>query len=505
MFKGFRIFYLISLFFVAISASAADAMAPPKKDVPPTYPTIDYGKDPKQAEILKRGEYLVKAGDCIACHTNKDGGKTFAGGLPIITPFGTIFTSNITPDKETGIGNWTDAQFLKAFKQGIRPNGSYLFPAFPYVYYNRLSDDDALAIFAYLKAIPAIHQENQPPYMPIPFRWRFLQIFWRFLFFDFQKGDFKPDPNQTAEWNRGKYLVEGLGHCGMCHTPLNFLGAEKKSYFLSGGFVQGFYAPNITSSNLGNVPMQQVLDVFLKDKLIGGGNVQGPMLEANRDSFKYLKQDDLENIVTYLKTVRSKQPPKAKTSTKIDIKVGEKIYNQYCQGCHATGAGGAPKLGDAAAWGPRIQLGIEALYKNAINGIGGMPPKGNCSSCSDTDIQSAVLYLVSQSKGAPGEAAAAPAQPAEDPTSLAKGQQIYNQVCSTCHDKGQLGAPQIGNKTEWTPLIKKNMDVLFLHAIHGYKGHPAKGSCYECSDADIIAAVKYMVQQSKTEGDYDQW
>jgi cytochrome c5 len=466
----------------------------------PQYPKTNYGTG-AQADIVKQGEYLVKAGDCIACHTDKANGKLFAGGLPIKTPFGTMYTPNITPDKKTGIGNWTDAQFINALRHGIAPNGSYYFPAFPYVYYNRLSDKDALAIKAYLNTLPPVEQENKPLDMPIPFRWRFLQFFWRVMFFDFNKGEYQVDSHQPADWNRGRFLVMSLGHCGMCHTPLNFLGAEKKEYFLAGGSGSGFFAPNITSAALGNIPTQDVIAVFLQDKYVGGGKIVGPMLEVNHDSLSYLSKDDLTAIATYLKTVKSKEPPKPKTGGG----PGENIYSNYCSGCHSTGAGGAPKMGDQAAWAPLIKLGMDQLYKNATNGIGGMPPKGTCSSCSDKEIQAAVNYIVNHSQAGAG-GAAAPAQiTAADLTSLTKGKEIYDKVCSACHADGQLNAPIIGDKQAWAPRIDEGMDVLFAHSLAGYKSMPPKGACEKCTDADVMAAVKYMVEKSKTSGNYNLW
>jgi cytochrome c5 len=252
--------------------------------------------------------------------------------------------------------------------------------------------------------------------------------------------------------------------------------------------------------------IQDVVNVFLQDKLIGGGDVQGPMLEVNHDSLVYLDRTDLNNIVTYLKTVKSKIPPQPKQQLKgINLKAGENIFNQYCAGCHSTGAGGAPKIGDIAMWAPRIQLGMNVLYKNAITGIGAMPPKGTCTTCSDIEIQSAVEYIVSKSRPAPGTVVAPAATQIMDPTSLAQGKVIYDKVCTICHTNGQLGAPKLGDQTAWAPRIKKNMDVLIEHAIDGYKGMPPKGSCYDCSDADVIAAVKYMVQQGKSQGNYLLW
>lgn len=501
-----------SLLFIMSGSFAAESYTSSKHiGKYPEYPDINYHAL-SNADLVKRGEYLAKAGDCIACHTAEGGDKPFAGGLPIATPFGTIYSPNITPDKETGIGTWTEAQFIRAMREGISPHGSFYFPVFPYPNFNKMNSDDLLAIKAYLSAVPAVHQENKNPDMPIPFRWRFLQFFWRLLFFDFEKGQFHPDARQSDQWNQGAYLVRGLGHCGMCHTPLNFLGAPKKEYALTGGFIEGFYAPNISGTNLKNTPVDTVVNVFLQDKLIGGGDVQGPMLEVNHDSLIYLSREDLDSIVTYLQTVKSKQPPKPKQSNKIDLKVGEQVFNQYCAGCHGPGHDGAPTIGNTQDWAPRIKLGLNSLYQYAMNGIDGMPPKGTCASCSLTDIQSAVNYIVSRSGGAPGVTAVAGTgaatpqlSPAEAATSLAKGKQIYDQYCAVCHNDGQLGAPKLGDQAAWDPLIAQNMDVLFEHSINGYKDMPPRGACEKCSDADIIAAVKYMVQQSKSKGDYNLW
>lgn len=464
------------------------------------YPPVNYGTGAK-ADQIKRGEYLTKAGDCMACHTVA-GGKPFAGGLPIKTPFGTMYTPNITPDPETGIGQWSDDDFDRAMREGISPKDHFYFPAFPYPYFNKLTRIDVDAIHAYLHAIPAVHEPNKPLDMPWPFRVRLLQSFWRLMFFDFHKGEFEYDQHKSPEWNRGAYLVQGLGHCAMCHSPLNPLGAVEHRYELAGGFVDTYHAPNISASGLKDVPTDKVLDVFLKDTLLSGGQVKGPMLQVNHDSLRYLSMQDLTDIVTYLKTVESEIPPAPKTGT--GEKAGKVIYLNYCASCHAAGGAGAPKFGDAQAWSPLVQQGMDLVYKNAIHGIGNMPAKGNCQSCSDEQIKQAVDYIVKFSGAKPGQEVSAGAMTPVDITSLARGKEVYNQVCSICHDKGQLGAPKLGDKAAWTPLLKDNLDVLVARSIDGYKGHPPKGACYHCTDADIIAAVKYMAQQSGT-GNYKLW
>lgn len=492
---------------IARAAVELPASAPaPVSEQYAQYPQVNYGTSAK-AEQIKRGEYLVKMGDCVACHT-APGGQPFAGGLAFDTPFGTIYSPNITPDKQYGIGKWSDAQFFKAVHEGISPDGQYFYPAFPFPYYNKVTDRDLLDIRAYLNAIPAVQAPNHENQMMFPFNWRFLQLGWRLMFFEFQKtGAYQSDPNHDASWNRGAYLVQGLAHCSMCHTPMYYMGSKKlvlgapiKKYFLAGGFVNGFYAPDITGDRMKNISTSQLADVFLHDKLLEGGDVQGPMKEANHDSFRYLAPEDIEAIHSYLVTVESKTPPKPKTEG--GIVGGKKIYEQYCVGCHATGAGGAPKFGDQAAWESLQKLGMETLYKNAINGIDGMPIKGTCISCSDQDIKNTVQYIVSQSTG-PG--AARPAPQAPQPLTLEDGKHIYEQHCQSCHNGSYPGAPKVGDKAVWQPLIKKGMDVLILNSWNGIGNMPPRGSCTTCNEAQIKAAVKYMVNESKTEGDYMLW
>jgi cytochrome c5 len=466
----------------------------------PNYPKINYGAGP-QADLIKKGEYLAQAGDCIACHT-KPGGLPFAGGLPIATPFGIIYSPNITSDTRYGIGNWSLAQFSKAMREGVAPDGSNYFPVFPYPFFNKLSNDDIAALKAYFDAVPPIPQANKPVDMPIPFRWRFLQFFWKVMFFDFNKGVFKPDPHQTPEWNRGAYLVQGLGHCGMCHTPLNPLGAPKEQYALTGGFGSGSYAPNISFSRFVNVSVSQIVNIFSNNQLLSGGKIVGPMSEVIHDSLEYLTNDDLAAIGTYLKTVKSKLPTTA--ATKITSKTGEKIYDKYCVGCHGSGAGGAPKMGDAGDWSPKIKQGLPILYQNAIQGIGNMPPKGTCATCSDAEIQAAVNYIVTSSQSRAPSSSQKTTSNLPQPT-IVMGKKVYDQVCSICHQNGELGAPITGDQDQWAPIIKKNMDVLVAHTIKGYKGMPARGACYNCSDTDLIAAVIYMVNQSQSGGNYNLW
>jgi mono/diheme cytochrome c family protein len=191
------------------------------------------GAIPAEAEedAVTRGEYLVRAGGCFSCHTVA-GGEKLAGGRALASPFGTFYSPNITPDPETGIGRWTDAQFLRALREGVRPDGANYFPVFPYPSFTRITNRDALALKAYLFSLPPVHRENRPHDVPFPFSWRFLQTGWKLLFFT--PGPFQPAPDRSVAYNRGAYLVTALAHCGECHTPRNFLGATQSAQRLAG-------------------------------------------------------------------------------------------------------------------------------------------------------------------------------------------------------------------------------------------------------------------------------
>lgn len=496
------LFFLLTFISLSLNAQTADT-AQKSSIAPLKYPVIQYGSG-EQAKLLKRGEYLAKMGDCIACHTDTfHHGTVFAGSYAIKTPFGTFYSPNITPDKETGIGKWTDDEFVRAMQHGISPQGYNYFPVFPYTSFTRVTRDDLLAIKAYLFSTPPVH--NIPPKNDVafPFSWRFLQYGWKLLFFEFNKGVYQYDKTKSPTWNRGAYIVEGLGHCGECHTPRNVFGAMKRAYAFTGAFIEGYYAANITSTGLKDIPDHEIIDVFTKNKKFKGtGMVGGPMLEVNVDSLKYLTQSDLNAIVTYLKTVKSKEPQAAKSSGKLDASAGKDIYTAHCGVCHDAGAAGAPKIGDAADWSSRMKQGMTIVLAHAINGYNSMPPRGACMTCSDAEIKAAIDYILDKSKGAANAAALPPKTPK---LTLADGKKIYDETCSVCHAEGKLGAPKVGDKTVWAPLIAQNMDVLIYHSIHGYKRMPPRGTCIDCTDAEIIAAVKYMVQQSQTGADYSLW
>ena len=251
---------------------------------------------------VTRGEYLVHAGGCVSCHT-VPGSAKFAGGRALATPFGTFYSPNITPDRETGIGKWSDADFERALREGIGPDGRHYFPVFPYPSFTGITDDDARAIKAYLFSLPPAHAPDHAHDVWFPFSWRFLQRGWRLLFFD--EGPFKADPRASAAYNRGAYLVTALAHCGECHTPRNFLGAVESGQALSGNSDEpdGQAVPNITpdpKTGIGDWDKDDIATLLKTGETPEHAKVKGAMHEAVEDGLKYLTDDDRQAIATYL-------------------------------------------------------------------------------------------------------------------------------------------------------------------------------------------------------------
>jgi len=249
-----------------------------------------------------RGEYLVRAGGCFSCHTSA-GGQPLAGGRALATPFGTFYSPNITPDPDTGIGRWTDAQFLRALREGVRPDGTNYFPVFPYTSFTGITDSDAVAIKAYLFSVPPVRHDNRPHDVAFPFSWRVLQTGWKLLFFT--PGPFQPTPERSAAYNRGAYLATALAHCGECHTPRNFFGATRSGRRLSGTSdgPDGQLVPNITpdpGTGIGKWEKSDVVEFLKTGTTPEQSKVKGAMRETIQDGLKYLSDADLEAIADYL-------------------------------------------------------------------------------------------------------------------------------------------------------------------------------------------------------------
>lgn len=258
------------------------------------------------ADLVKRGEYLTRAGDCVACHT-ADKSRPFAGGLPISTPFGTIYSPNITSDADTGIGRWTDADFLRAMHEGIGKDGERLYPAFPYAEFTKVRSDDVLAIRAYLNTLAPIHYTPPANKLSFPFNQRWLMTFWNM--FNFHEGRFVPDPKQSAEWNRGAYLIEGLGHCQECHTPRNITQGLKTSDRFSGATISGWRAFNITpdvNAGIGGWSDDDIAQYLSTGVAHGHANAAGPMADVVQNSTQYMSPEDLRSMVAYLRSLPAK-------------------------------------------------------------------------------------------------------------------------------------------------------------------------------------------------------
>lgn len=303
------------------------------------------------ANELVKGKYLAEAADCAACHTAK-GGRPYAGGRPFKLPFGTIWTPNITPDRDTGIGAWTDGQFLRAVHKGISRNGERLYPAFPYASYTLLADDDVRLIRKYLATLPAVRQENRPNSFIFPFSQRRLMAVWSAFFSPDHR--FRPVAERSAQWNRGAYLVEAAGHCGECHTPRTLAQAMDTRRKFAGGQAEGWNAYNISGdrlSGIGDWSDQDLAVYLMKGFAPGHGVASGPMDEVVQLSTSRLTASDIRAMVTYLRTVpavSTKASPRMAGPAPVlahegpaDNAEGKRLFEGACASCHAWSGQGA--------------------------------------------------------------------------------------------------------------------------------------------------------------------
>jgi mono/diheme cytochrome c family protein len=300
-------------------------------------------------DVLKRGEYLAHAADCVACHMAK-GGTPYTGGLAFNLPgIGTMYSTNITPDKETGIGNYTDQQFLDALHKGKRADGENLYPGMSYTSYTYMTDADALAIKAYLFSLPAVHAPARENKLKWPFNNRKLMAFWNFFYNDDAR--FRPNPSQSPEWNRGAYLAEAMGHCGECHTPRNPAFAMNNRRKFAGALTAGWRAYNITAdkkAGLGDWSDNDLATYLSTGHAEGHGGASGPMGEASDNSLTFLTAGDIRALVVYLRSVPAKDSDLPRTVTTAapashregaptdvnDRARGEKLFAGACASCH---------------------------------------------------------------------------------------------------------------------------------------------------------------------------
>lgn len=317
---------------------------------------------------IKQGEYLSRAGDCVACHT-APGGKPFAGGLKMSTPVGAIYSSNITPDKNSGIGDYSEEDFSKALRQGIAKDGHHLYPAMPYPSFSKMTDNDVHDLYLYFThQVAAVDQKNRESDIPFPLNMRWPLAVWNSVFLE--KKPYYSDPQQTADWNRGAYLVQGLGHCGSCHTPRGIGYQEKAldqndSDYLSGGTLEGWHAPNLrgdATTGLGQWNEEEISQ-FLERGHTERSAAFGSMVDVIQDSTQYLSDKDRHAIAVYLKSLPSDGKLRVQVNNdsttqaleKGDVsKAGAQVYLDNCSGCHLSSGQGEKNAFPQLAQNPAV-------------------------------------------------------------------------------------------------------------------------------------------------------
>jgi mono/diheme cytochrome c family protein len=369
--------------------------------------------DPGPSDPIGHGAYLVHASDCMPCHTGP-GQPAFSGGLPLNTPFGLMVSPNITPDKTTGIGLWTDAQFYRVIHDGVAPGGTFIYPTMSFTSYTRMSRQDVLAIKAYLFSLKPVVAARDVNQLGFPFNIRASLLGWRLMFF--QAGSYENDPTQSAVWNRGAYLVQGPGHCGECHSPRNFLGAMLLGRSLAGGIVDNYYAPNISADPAAGVGARTVDEI--KQFLRTGaephlGVAFGPMAEVVQESTRYLTDADLTAIATYLLGAE-KRPD---TATPIPIKPaelvsGRALYDDNCAQCHkADGSGVRNAIPNLAGNAAVVASLPNSVIAPIINGLPGGGSYGAMPSFAGALSNAEMAAIANYARTAWGNAASANATP----------------------------------------------------------------------------------------------
>jgi mono/diheme cytochrome c family protein len=363
------------------------------------------------SEQIARGSYLTRAGNCMACHTVR-GGKEYAGGRNIATPFGNIVSPNITPDSETGIGTWTSDDFWRAIHNGKSRDGSFLYPAFPYTNYTKVTRADSDAMFAYFKTLAPVTQQNREHELRFPYNQRMLLGVWRALYF--RPGEFRPEPSKSVEWNRGAYLVQGLGHCSACHTSRNALGASDVKAELAGGMIpmMNWYASPLTSdaaAGLGEWEITHIADL-LKTGVSKRGVASGPMAEVVSESLQHLTDVDVTAMAIYLKSLPQSGAPSKPQSTRVSgdeaeavLKLGANLYEKHCVECHKANGEGKPpaypslsgnRSHDANSTINAIRIVLNGGFPPSTGGNPrpfGMPPFG--PELNDTEVAAVVSHI----------------------------------------------------------------------------------------------------------------
>jgi len=379
----------------------------------------------RSSDLVTRGRYLTQAADCEVCHT-RYGGQQFAGGRAFKTPFGVLYSPNITADRETGIGAWSDSDFLRAVHEGVARDGTRLYPAFPYESYTLLADDDVLAIKAYLFSLPSAHATAPPNSLKFPFNQRWLMGIWAALYNPAER--FAPHQNRSPEWNRGAYLVEALGHCGDCHTSRNFAQAPDNRRKFGGALTAGWRAYNITPepvSGIGNWSDDELIEYLRLGHVSGHGSAGGPMAEEIEASSSRLTAGDLRAIATYLRSVPAihvRDLPAVKTvaadeSPKVIQVVadanGKRIFAGACASCHSW-TGESLITSSATLTGDRTVNDPSAVNVAGIVLFGGGRPMSDAltmpafgQAYSDEEIAAVANYVSARFGSTPSHLAAA--------------------------------------------------------------------------------------------------
>ena len=300
--------------------------------------------EPAPPEVVAHGKSLVEASDCATCHT-ADPQRPFAGGKRIDTPFGAIYSPNLTPDRETGIGDWSDADFVRALRFGVAPDSSRYYPAFPYPYFTKFTRGDILAIRAYLSTLTPFRNEEPPPALRFPLNFRVVMRVWNYFFF--KPGILEPDQQKDIDWNRGRYLVEGAGHCGACHTPKNMFGADRRSRAFAGGRVGDWFAPRLDGAARSGLKSWSVDDIveYLQSGRNARSHADGLMAEVVVNSTSKISDGNARAIAVYLKSLPAGPPePQVILPPEDRMKSGEAMYEHACVACHEKDGSSAPRI-----------------------------------------------------------------------------------------------------------------------------------------------------------------
>jgi mono/diheme cytochrome c family protein len=357
--------------FAVAGARICAADPHPANPANPTNPA----KSANSGNLQKRGEYIARAADCMSCHTG-EADKPFAGGNPLKSAFGTLYGTNITSDTKTGIGSWTEADFERALRLGIRKDGAYLYPAMPYDAYTKMTDADMHALWVYIHGLPAINKANIDNTLPFPLSVREGMAVWQSLYF--KPGRFTPVASKDATWNRGAYLVEALEHCSDCHTPRNLAQGPESEHLLGGAQIEGWYAPDISHDPQSKIAnwSTDALAKFLKTGVApDNAKVVGPMQEAVQDSLQYLTDADLHAMAVYLKDQANNNTPETPSKSSLPrLAAGKRLYEDNCSSCHQSN--GMGRKGTIPALAGNDSVTASEPYNVIMAMLEGFQPQG---------------------------------------------------------------------------------------------------------------------------------